>query len=126
MKSYNKELNEFLQYIFDKFDGDERICEFKDIYINRQQILEERKLKKASVKKTKKNITISQETAIICTKLISSEIEKNKIFKIYPADFMRKLNLAEKELKSEYANNDNYSGLRKLIERFKAWTYRNT
>lgn len=104
MKSYKKELSEFIDYVLEKYKKDKRVCAFKEVFEKQVAVREKNKLavkKKQSVGK-KDCITVSMFTANLCRSLISAELEREKMLHSYNEKFILDLTLAQKELKGDY------------------------
>lgn len=98
MKSYNKQLREFIEYVLTKYKNNERVQEFGKVYENHKQ----EKLAKKEQRKvqglTAKRVTIEEPTADLCKKLISAEIEKDKLLHMYGVAYNLLLECAKNDL----------------------------
>lgn len=98
MKGYNKSLKSFIEYIFNKYKRDENVQAFKSIYLYREEEQERKKILKKSMPPVVKSVSITKETAQICSNLISSELYKESLLHQYTHEFVEKLNNAKTEL----------------------------
>ena len=102
MKGFNKELKEFIKYVFDRYGADKKVLDFQSVYYAKErQEKEKRELKKALGTVPKKYVRMGIETADICKKLVITEISKGNMLGCYSRDFMGKLISAYGELDSE-------------------------
>lgn len=123
--SYSKSLKEFIDYVFETYQGDECVSGFKAVYEERQRVLTERKAKREDVKKEQKAVAISQPTASVCNELITAEIERAKIVKGFSKNFLTRLKKAKSELDGLDFSEQNRSGFKKLLERLRNGFRRN-
>ena len=102
MKGFNKELKEFIKYVFDRYGADKKVLDFQCVYYAKErQEKEKRELKKALGTMPKKYVRVGIETADICKKLVITEISKGNMLGCYSRDFMGKLISAYGELDGE-------------------------
>lgn len=95
MKGYKEQLNNFINYIFSTYKGDDKVCEFKSIFAKQEA---KRTARKQSIKKDKKMLVISEKTADLCSGLIDIEITKGKMLGGYTKEYMNDLENAKLEL----------------------------
>ena len=98
MKSYNKSLKEFIEYVFKKYKRDKSIQEFQSIYASREKQKEEQRELRKLTQKITKSVRVTRNTADICSKLVKSELLKNSILHQYTHEFVEQLELANNEL----------------------------
>lgn len=117
MKGYNKNLKNFMEYVFKKYKRDENVQQFKTIY---ETMLSEKEAKKLQRKELLKNkplncdVTISSKTANLCIALVNNELDKNRYMNCYTEVYMQTLNTAIDELYGNYNN-----AVKKLLEKMK-------
>lgn len=98
MKGYNKQLKNFIEYVFKKYARDENVKQFRVVYDTKIQEQENRKAIKRMTNLMTKSVKITLDTAIFCNKLVRNEIIKGEILSNYTDKFMEKLRFAHEEL----------------------------
>lgn len=117
MRGYNKNLKNFMEYVFKKYKKDETVRQFKTIYETMQSEKEAKKLQRKELLKNKPlkcDVTISSQTANLCIALVNNELDKNRYMNCYTEVYMETLNTAIDELYGNYNN-----AVTKLLELMK-------
>lgn len=95
MKGYRKGLNQFIEYILNRYSKDEKVKTFKTIYEARKVELETKKTLSRILTPT---IKISKETAKLCHDLVILELTKQSIMNVFGNEYLQKLQKANNEL----------------------------
>lgn len=111
MKGYTKNLREFIEYVLENYSKDENVQKFQTVYTAKQNEALERKNAKRERPSAQNYVKISQESAIICKKLVEMEIYKDTQLHSNNRDFTLKLHNARKELSGECID-----GVKRLLE----------
>lgn len=105
MKGYNKNLKNFMEYVFKKYKRDETVQQFKSVYETMQLEKAEKNRQRKEMIKNKPvqcNVTINSNTANLCIKIITNELDKNCIMNCYTEAYTKTLNDAVDDLFINY------------------------
>lgn len=114
MRGYNKDLKNFIAYVFKKYKKDENVQKFKELYEVKQQEDETKRLQRLENIKQKPlncSVEISSKTANLCISLVNNELEKQYHTQCFTETYIDSLNVAIDELYGNYNN-----AVKKLLE----------